>query len=105
MGYSIKYLNNTASPVSVTITSTSEFTGYLGSVTMAAYSALTTNSNVSELEWLAANRTIDKYLNSVHVYFPGATGYIGSRGYSGSVSPTNYTGSKGATGFRAGRSQ
>jgi hypothetical protein len=92
MGYSIKYLNNTSSPVEVTVTSTTEFTGYTGSVTIAAYDAVTTSTAVQELDIAAGLQTIDKYLNGQKVYCPGPTGYLGSFGAAG------YTGSRGATG-------
>jgi len=94
MGYSIKYLNNTSSPVALTITSSDEATGYLGSVSMAAYSALTTSNDIAELDVLAGLRTIDKYVNSVKVYYPGKTGYLGTFGAAG------YTGSVGAVGYK-----
>jgi hypothetical protein len=92
MGWSRKYLNNTSSPVVATITSTTEFTGYQGSVTIAAYDALMSNSDVTELDVLAGRRTIDKYVNAQKVYFPGPTGYKGSVG--------GYTGSQGDVGYR-----
>ena len=94
MGWSIKYVNNTSSPISVTITSTDEFTGYLGSVDIAAYDALYTSVDVVELDKVADQLTIDKYLNGTKVYFPGTTGYVGSRpGYTGSRGSLGYTGS------------
>lgn len=93
MGWSRKYVNNTGSPVSVTITSTDEFTGYVGSVSIAAYDALYSNTDVLELDKVADQRTIDKYLNGIKVYFPGATGYLASLGYTGSRGSVGYTGS------------
>lgn len=98
MGYSRKYLNNTASPVSATITSSTEPTGYLGSAVISAYSALYTSSDISELDILAGRQTIDKYIDGEKVYLPGPTGYIASRGYSGSVASRGYTGSRGYVG-------
>ena len=97
MSYSRKYLNNTSSPVSLTITSSTEPTGYLGSVVISAYSALYTSADVVELETLAGLQTIDKYLNGTKVYLPGPTGYKGSLGYSGSVGDRGYSGSASAT--------
>lgn len=94
MGWSRKYLNNTSSPVSATITSTTEFTGYQGSVSIAAYDALVSANDVPELDVLAGRQTLVKYLNGQKVYYPGPTGYKGSitvtPGYTGSV---GYTGS------------
>jgi len=99
MGYSRKYLNNTSSPVSLTITSSSEPTGYLGSVVISAYNAITTENDINELDWLAANQSIEKYLYGNKILFPGPTGYLGTFGYTGSAGP-GYTGSRGATGFK-----
>ena len=64
MGYSRKWVNNTASPVALTITSTTEFTGYLGSVSISAYSALYATTDVPELDLAAGRGTVDKYLNN-----------------------------------------
>lgn len=99
MGFSRKYLNNSSSPVSLTITSSEEPAGYLGSVTISAYDALYANSDVTELDFLAGQLTLDKYVNNSKVYFPGAVGYLGSlgtTGYTGSVGGQGYTGSQGA---------
>jgi len=96
MGYSRKYLNNTSSPVNVTITSSEEPAGYLGSVVIAAYTALTASTDVDELDLLAGAQTLDKYLDGQKVYFAGPTGYLGSfgaTGYTGSRGPVGYTGS------------
>lgn len=95
MGYSRKWVNNTASPVALTITSTTEFTGYLGSVSISAYSALYATTDVPELDLAAGRGTVDKYLNNTKVYFPGYTGYFGSVGYTASA---GYAGSRGYTG-------
>ena len=93
MSYSRKYVNNTSSPVVATITSTTEFTGYQGSVTIAAYDALYASSDIDELDLLSGVQTLDKYLNSVKVKFDGPTGYLGSFGYAGSVGAVGYQGS------------
>lgn len=93
MGFSRKYINNTSSPVSVTITSTDEFTGYLGSVSIAAYDALVSDNDVLELEYILSPGTFDKYLNGKKVYHPGSLGYLGSLGSTGYRGSVGYTGS------------
>ena len=93
MGYSRKYLNNTGSPVTVTVTSTTEFTGYAGSVTIGAYAALVTDSDVPELEYIIAPNTFNKYLNGQKVYHPGNLGYLGSKGATGYRGSVGYRGS------------
>ncbi len=93
MGFSRKYINNTSSPVSVTINSTDEFTGYLGSVSISAYDALVTDNDIPELEYILSPGTFDKYLNGEKVYHPGALGYLGSFGATGYTGSVGYKGS------------
>ena len=102
MGWTRKWVNNTSGTVNVAavtdaatlIKDDGDLYGYAGSVVMAAYSAVMSDSDNDQLDAVAAVQTFDKYLNGLKVYFPGPTGYLGSFGATG------YTGSRGATGYK-----
>lgn len=102
MGWSRKWVNNTASPVSVAsvtnaatlLKDNGQVYGYAGSVVMPAYTGIYADADNTELDAAAAAWTIDKYLHGRKVNYSGQAGYTGSLG-------TAYTGSRGYTGSAA----
>ena len=102
MAWTRKWVNTSSSPASIAavtdaatlLTDTGAVYGYSGSVVLAAYGAVMSDSDNIELDFAASARTVDKYLHGQKVYFPGKSGYLGSFGAAG------YTGSKGAVGYK-----